>query len=195
MLSNIGIWTGIVGGIVGAVAGVLALWDRWKHRHPRLLLFAPYSFSGVDIGNGRKCLNVLCRLSNSSQKAAFIYLETMKVELAKAGNWHVVQRVDFPKGQTPKTDFSSSEKIHFGVDDVPYFSRFGTSVISRDNPFSGYLCVISDQEDILQNPTKLRISIRDCHFKEHIVKVDFAEQKKQDPHKPIQPQPASPADG
>lgn len=181
MLTTISVWIGVAGGVIGAVAGLLALRDRWKHRRPRLKLFAPYQYTGEDAASKRKCLNLLCRFSNSSQAVAFVYPETMTVQLEKAGKWYPVQQVYFPRGHSAKTDFSKGERVRCAVDDVPFLSRFDATVVTRDKPLSGYLCVTSGREDVLENPTSVRITIRDCHLKKHTMTVDFAKQKRLDP--------------
>jgi hypothetical protein len=172
---------GLIGGLVGALSGLLALWDRWKNRKPRFILFAPYNFTGQDAETRRRVLFVYLRIANLSKNRAFLYLETMSVEIKSSGKWHkaVVGNTD---SKTPfETDFPEFDKVRFGLHDVKFINRFDETIVDCDAPLCGYIPLIYKDEDII-HPEGIRIKVKDCHLKSYTMEVDFAEQqRKHDP--------------
>ena len=109
MGSSILFWTGLIGGTIGTVAGVLALIDRWRDRHPRLHLFAPHNFYCKMPSSGTEIWNILVRFSNTSRCAAYLYIETLAVDIKRHGRFHKARTLISEFGAEVQTDFSESE--------------------------------------------------------------------------------------
>jgi hypothetical protein len=184
-MDSLGFYTAVIGGItgiVGGIAGALSLHDRWKHRKPALELFAPYFYRACDSETGRLAFNVLIRISNSSKRTAYLYPETMCVQLRSDWTWSDVQVLHVLR-ETAETDFNEPQDAHFGTQDVPYLRRFEMTAISQDTPLTRYICLSSDNEYLLTHPKGIRIEIHDCHLRKHVLLIDdFEEQRiKYDP--------------
>lgn len=164
--------------VVGVIGGIWSLWDRIINRKPILKLFTPYYFSCKDGVSMQPVLMILVRISNSSQKSAFLYLETMSIEVMSNGKWYKTKRLNTEQTTPLKTDFSEAEKVRFGINDVKYLNRFGCTVVSYDNPLSGYVPVAHEEESVLTNIDKIRIKVTDCHFKSYEMEVDLKEQQR-----------------
>ena len=178
------VWPTIVGSLVilGVIGGIWSLWDRWKNRKPRLELFVPQYSTGIDAKSERCGLFLLVRISNSSQKNAYILPETISVEIEKNGKWYKTPVAWIPKKEFLETDFSEHEKVIHGVEEVQLLKRFESPVISYDYPLTRYIVATHNNDSVLKTMDKIRIKIRDCHMKLYDMCVDFEEQqKKYDP--------------
>ena len=181
-IANISFWTGLIGGL----AGLVALIDRWRDRRPHLHLFAPYYFSCFPSStplSGTSICNIFVRISNTSKCAAYLYLETLSVDLKKDGIFHKTKRLDVEFGANVATDFSQPEKIRLGIGRVPWLSRFDDTTITREKPLSGYVAVTTNDDAVVRDPEGIRLCIRDCQMKEHVMEVDLRKQMCFDPSK------------
>lgn len=164
--------------LIGVIGGIWSLWDRWRNRKPNLTLFAPYHFSCRDAKTSWPILMILARISNSSKQNAFLYLETMGIEVYSKGKWHKLQRLEIDQKTPLETDFSESEKVRFGLNDVKYLNRFGDTIVSYDKPLCGYIPAARENEAVFNEIDKIRINIKDCRFKLYKLEVDLKEQRK-----------------
>lgn len=183
-MSDISFWTGIIGGItgiIGCIAGLVALYDKFWQRRPRLTIFAPFHFTGLESGSHRPVLNVFLRIANKTQASTFLYLETMVVKVFFQGQWHKTCRLDMKPEIVPKTDLPEWQSVVFGVGEASYLSKFGNSFVTFEHPLCGYIIVTHDNRDILRKCSKLRISIEDCHSRLHTMTIDFEKQSLRDP--------------
>lgn len=175
----------IIGGIVtltGLIGGIWSLYDRWCNRKPDLMLFTPYYFTCKDATTHQPCLMILARISNSSKQNAFLYLETMGIEIFSKGKWHKLLRLETDRDTPLITDFIDSEKVRFGVNDVKYLNRFGELMVSYDKPISGYIPATHKDGSLFDKIDRIRISIKDSHFRLYRLEVDLKEQRiKHDP--------------
>jgi hypothetical protein len=177
--------------VICNVAGVVALslqgltW--WHNRAPSLMLFAPYYFTGSAPDTGRRTLNVLVRISNSSNADAFIYPETILAEVHHDGKWYRMQ-VLYSKAEGLQTDMPEGAVVSWGIDDWKPLKKFEDVVIARSHPLTRTITLSYDSPDIakgaaiLNNVTAIKLSFRDCHMKQFTLMVDFKKQReKYDP--------------
>lgn len=172
---------GIIGGFIGAISGLLALWDRWKNRKPRLYLLAPYNFSCNDAFTKRPIRLFYIRIANSSKKPAFLYIETMSIEVNSSGIWHKMEILKTDSKTPLETDFSESQKVCFGLRDMKYINRFDETVVDYDSPLCG-LVPLAFQSNTIHKIEKIKMKIKDCHLNSYTMVVDLAnQQRKHDP--------------
>jgi len=171
-------WTGLLGGLAGIISLIVTMWALWMNRSPSLHLFAPHYFVGLDAKSRVPVLNVLLRISNASERSAFLYLETMSVEMDYDGKWVQMLRLETDPDKPIQTDFSDSKALTFGLKHCRYLPRFGNPVISRDNPLSGFIALAGDSSiKDLKWPLRMRLKVFDCHFVKHVLEVNFTTQR------------------
>jgi len=173
-----------VGGIIGIVGGWWSLCDKYKNREPRLSLFVPYNWSGIDTGAQKRYCFLFIRISNSSSKSAYLYLETMSVYLKIDDKWYCTLRRD---EEVKETDFPESLKKRFGLEKANYLNRFEDNVITYDKPLCGYITVEHRNDSIFERKIQeVKIKVYDCHGKLYTLKTDLEEQLKKDPYRKYQ---------
>jgi hypothetical protein len=166
---------------LGILGGLLSLRDRWQNRKPHLQLFAPYLFWGTDVANKRRFLFLYLRIANSSQKNAYLYLETMSVMLKINGIWY---RTYFSDQEIKRTDFSDAEKLHFGIGKARVINRFEDNIITFDKPLCGYVILGHANDAIFDGAIeKVKIEVEDCHHEKSALYADLEEQLKKDPYR------------
>ena len=179
-------WAGIIGsigGIIGIIAGLWALFDRYKNRIPRIIVFAPYQFTAIDAVTGKNILSIFFRFSNLSQTPTFLYIETLKAELYydDLQEW---KKVSMLKLLTEKisTDFSKEMNVHFGINKVKNIDVFDENIIKYGYPLCGYLTFQIENKKY----SKLRGEVIDSRQKKIKFNIDFKDQKKYDPASTIE---------
>ncbi len=165
MFADIANWVGLIGGISGLVALGLQLYELQKNRKPQLKLFIPYHFTGTQHETKYRTLFLLLRISNSTNADAFLYLETLRVELLYKGIWYQVTTLDI--GEEIQTDFPEVIQHLSGVKYVKGFNKFKSPAISRNNPFSTYLPVTFPDMAVIENAEEVRITVKDCHLEKY----------------------------
>ena len=184
-MSNISFWAGIIGGtagIIGCIAGLLALYDRFWHRKPRLSIFAPYHFSGRDAVSGQPIYAIFLRIANNAKESAFLYLETMAVEIYSGNQWHKARRLEIePSIKEITTDLPEHQQVTFGLAEAPFLSKFGSTLITFEQPLCGYIVVGYPDLKVLRGISKIKISVEDCHSHLHSTIIDLRRQSLRDP--------------
>jgi hypothetical protein len=177
VVSNIGI-------IVALSLGVIQVVEWWNNREPKLELFVPQFSTGRDPNSNILALNMLVRISNSHAKNAYLFPETMSIEVKNNSTWHKTH-IAWISDRTYLVfaDISPYEQTVWGMNEVPILKRFENAVISYDNPLSRYITIVHENESVLQNVDGIRIQVRDCHMKLYKMEVDLAEQSKYDPER------------
>ena len=176
-------WIGAIGGTVGIASAIVHLRDWWVNRRPRLELFAPYQGSGVDTGLNKRFVFTVIRVSNTSRATAFLYLETLSAELRYRGQWVKATMLELPTSvEHLRTDLPEPLQRHFGLDALKPLRRFASVVVAYDSPLSGLLLLDPDSDEVCQGFDAIRLVVKDCHLKAHVLKVDLDEQRwKHDP--------------
>jgi hypothetical protein len=140
-------------------------------------LFAPYNWSGLDTGPGKKIVCFVVRLSNGSRAPAFLYLETMSVELRYAGNWVKTEWCEPPASvQHLRTDFPEELRTLLGVDVLKPLRRFQDLHVTYAAPVSGLLILRPDGDEACRGFDAIRVTVKDCHLKPHVLTADVTEQ-------------------
>lgn len=157
---------GIVGGLVGTTTGALALWDRWRHRHPQLRLSIPSAFTIRE--PSRTLLCTLLRIANNRRAVATLYLETMKAYIRSNRVWHEVNINTMSKAGQPGARHPSMDdnKVWLsGIEEVPGLKRFTENVVEFDHPLTGYLALVSPDAALFESADEVKFVIEDCHGK------------------------------
>jgi hypothetical protein len=180
-IRNFAVIIGVIVGFFGVIGGLLSLHDRWANRCPDLELFTPYNWSGIDIGNQKRFLCLYLRISNNSQRSAYLYLETMSVMVKINGNWYQTYFID---EEVKETDLPEAGKQRLGLGRAHFLNRFEDNVITFDKPLCGYIIVGYDNDSIFNGSLEeVKIEVEDCHEKKYILYTDLAEQLKRDPYR------------
>jgi hypothetical protein len=169
------------------VAGI-QIYEWYKNRQPKLELFIPQYSTGRDPNSNTIVLNMLVRISNSRVKNAYLFPETMSVEVKNNGTWYKTQ-IEWIPNITYLTfaDITPHQQTIWGMNEVPVLKRFENPVIKYDNPLSRYITVTHKKsESVLKNPSDIRIKVRDCHMQLYTMEVDLSKQKKYDPDREMQ---------
>lgn len=176
---SLGPIVGFVGGIVGIIAGLWALLDRYKNRHPRIKVFAPYQWTGNDSVTGKHILSVFFRISNISQTPTYLYLETLKAEIyyTELQKWESIQTIKLLTDKIA-TDFSEGMIKQFGINKAKYLDVFDDCIVKFSEPLCGYILFNIQNEKY----SKIRGEILDSRHKKITFEVDFENQKKYDPY-------------
>lgn len=181
-LKKFALLVGIIAGLVGVVGGWITLYDKWRNRKPKLSLWVPYNWTGEDIGAQKRFLALYLRISNTSNKEAYLYLETMSVSLKIKNNWYRVYLSDLPYEGIKETDFPERELRHFGIGKVKFLNRFEDNIVTFEKPLCGYV-VVGYKDDSIFNESidMIRLEVEDCHRKKHILYTDLEKQLESDP--------------
>jgi hypothetical protein len=173
IVSNIGIITALF-------LGIIQITEWWNNRKPNLELFIPQFSTGRDSNSNILALNMLVRISNSRVTNAYIFPETMSIEIKSNGTWHKTQIAWIPdKTHLVFADISRYEQTMWGMNEVPILKRFENPVITYYTPLSRYITVTHEEnESVLKNPTDIRIKVRDCHMELYTLDVNLSEQQK-----------------
>jgi hypothetical protein len=176
---NFGSTVGLIGGIVGIIASLWTFYDRFKNRKPKIKVFAPYQWNANDTITGQLTLFIFFRFSNISQTPTYLYLETLKTEIyySDSQKWESIQNIKLLTDKV-QTDFSEAKKNEFGIEKAKYLNVFDDCFVKYSEPLCGYLLfqIRSDKY------TKLKGEIIDSRHKKIDFEIDFAKQKKLDPH-------------
>lgn len=166
----------ISGGIIGLIGGCISIYEIWTNRKPKLQLFAPFYWQGQDTKAGLT-LSILIRISNSTKKSAFLYFETISVEIKKNDIW-VKGKVLTVMSDTITCDLPIETQVLYGINKVAYLNSFTDAIIERNNPLTKYIAIGGLDKEYLLNPEGVRIIVEDCHHKKYTLKVeDFVIQK------------------
>jgi hypothetical protein len=170
-VAHLGLITGLLGLIAGILALVLQGYDSWKKRRPRLRLFVPYCFAGTHAPSRRLVIFVLVRVSNLSERPAFLYLETLKVHLRLNGSWIAAPVLDFPQGEHVNTDFPDSMNQSAGIKYIKALNRFDSPVVALDNPYARYLGLVCDGADV-KAIDRVRLEFQGCDLVQYQLEAD-----------------------
>ena len=177
-LKKWGIIIGLVGGIVGAILGGWGLYDRYEQRRPKLAVFIPYHWAGKDQETGDIYILYL-RISNISQAPAYLYMETLKIEIFENNKWQKAQVLHLPSNRPLVTDLPTGWASTVGIFDAKPINRFTDGLVTYDKPLCGYLFVKSPFKKSDPKLSKVRVSVFDSYLKKkhpHIIDVDISEQ-------------------
>ena len=164
---------GIIGGIAGFTALAVQGYLMWQKRKPDLKLFVPYNFSGDHAGSGQRMMFCLVRISNLSERPAYLYLETLKAEVLYKNRWHPVEVPSFSEQVNMSFDLPEQVQFHTGVKQIPFFNKFSSPVISLDNPYSRYFAVTCHDRGAMEQGERLRLEFKDCNFTKHVLEADI----------------------
>ena len=173
-------WTGFLGGVAGLAALVMQGYDVWKRRRPVLRLWVPFCFVGTHASSKQRVLFALIRISNTSERPAYLYLETLRAHVYLTGGWHEVGVLAFPGDTLVNTDLPETARLHAGIEYIKAFSRFDNAVVSLDTPFSRYLGLTSADAELTAAPGRLRVSVKDCNLVAYELEADI--QASEPPH-------------
>ncbi len=167
---------GICGGIIGLIGGCISIYEIWKNRKPKLKLFAPFYWFGQDT-KATSTLSILIRISNASKKSAFLYFETISVEIKKDDIW-AKGKVLTVMSDTIICDLPNETQVLYGINKVAYLNSFTDAIIEHNNPLTKYIAIGGLDKEYLLKPEGIRIIVEDCHHKIYTLKVDdFVKQK------------------
>lgn len=174
---------GFLGAIIALTNGLYTIYAVVKNRKPELKAFIPYNFTGyADADKPKPILGLLVRIANERRNSAYLYLETMSIDIKYNNTWHTTE-ILMTDSKTPfKPQFDeTSEYIRFGVNDVGYLNRFADNRITYDKPITGYIIVTYTDREALKGFDKVRVRVRDSHMRLHDMIVDLGKQLKYDP--------------
>ncbi|MCC5879712.1 MAG: hypothetical protein JJU03_07450 [Idiomarina sp.] len=164
-------------GIIGGLAGLLALAVQgyliWQKRKPDLKLFVPYNFSGDHTESGQRMMFCLVRISNLSERPAYVYFETLKAEVLYKNRWHPVEVPSFSQQANMDFDLPEAVQFHTGVKQIPFFNKFSSPVISLDNPYSRYFAVTCHDRGAIDHGERLRLEFKDCNLTKHVLEAEI----------------------
>jgi hypothetical protein len=164
---------GVVGGVAGFIALAVQGYALWQKRKPELKLFVPYNFSGDLAGSGSRVKFCLVRISNLSERPAYVYFETLKAEILYKNRWHPVEVPSFADNTKMEFDLPDDVQFHTGVKQFPFFNKFSSPVISLDKPYSRYFAAICHDREAMEHGEKLRIQFKDCNLISHTLEADI----------------------
>lgn len=163
----------VIGGLAGFTAFVIQGIQLWKNRSPSLRLFIPYHFTGSASENNQRFLFCLVRISNLSERPAFIYLETLRAEVLFKGRWYQMSVISFPKDKQLETDFPDHLIYYSGLKDVQHFNKFSGPIISLDNPYSSYIPITYSESNVVEGAERLRLEFKDCNLEKYVIESDI----------------------
>lgn len=166
----IGVIGGIIGGIIGIITGLWTLFDRLKNSKPQIKIFIPFSFKSNDAITHDYLLHLYIRFSNLTQVPAFIFLETLEVELYsdESKKWHKAQRLTLINEKIT-TDFSKEMEKMLGVNIAKTLSVFDETLIMFNKPLSGYLTFKVENRKY----SKIKGTVKDSRHKRLKIKSDL----------------------
>lgn len=175
---NVVNWIGLIGGAAGLIALGLEGYRLWMKRRPSLTLFVPYHFTGDDASSRQRMLFALVRISNHSERTAYLYLETLRAEVKFKGRWYPMSVPSFPPSVTFHCDLPETIQHHAGVKYIRFFNKFDPAVIALDKPFSRYFGMTCHDRVAVENAERLRLEVKDCNLVRYIIEADI---QKNDP--------------
>jgi hypothetical protein len=168
-------WTGVLG--IGGIAGIAALgfqsYDLWSRRVPNLKLFVPYNFKGTHSESKDRFIFALVRISNSSYREAFIYLETLRAEVLFKKRWYQMSVPSFPANHGAQFDLPEEVQHYAGVKYISFFNKFDSPVISLDKPYSRYIGLYCSNPNIVEGAEKLKLEFKDCNLRRYTLIADI----------------------
>lgn len=164
---------GIIGGLAGFVALAIQGYLMWQKRKPDLKLFVPYHFSGDISESGQRMMFCLVRISNLSERPAYVYFETLKAEVLYRNRWHPVEIPSFADGANVNFDLHEDIQFHAGVKQIPFFNKFSSPVISLDNPYAKYFALTCHDRAAMDHGERLRLEFKDCNLTKHVLEADI----------------------
>lgn len=163
----------LIGGLAGLIALVVQGFQLYMKRSPSLKLFVPYHFTGSASHNNQRLLFCLTRISNLSERAAFIYLETLRAEVLFKGRWYQMSVWSIPKGKNLETDIPEHIQHEAGIKYIDPFNKFSNPVISLDKPYASYIPITSTEQAVVEGAERLRLEMRDCNLKKYIIEAEI----------------------
>ncbi len=165
--------TALIGGLAGFTALAVQGIHLWKNRNPSLKMFVPYHFTGSASHNNQRLLFCLVRISNLSDRPAFVYLETLRAEVLFKKRWYQMSVWNFPKGQSLQTDIPEPIQHDAGIKDVPPLNKFSSPVISLDNPYSAYIPITCSEQAVVEGGERLKLEFKDCNLKTYVIEAEI----------------------
>jgi hypothetical protein len=177
------VWQAVsnIGVIVALTLGVIQVIEWRNNRTPKLHLFVPEYYTGTDVGANKRFLAVLVRISNFTQKNAYLFPETMAVKVKSKGKWYRTEIKWIPK-EYIETDFTEYEKVLHGTSEVKLLKRFESPVIAYDNPLTRFIVLSCEDTSLLENIDGIKIYVEDCHQIPHIMSVENLEEQRKRHH-------------
>ena len=166
-------WVGILGGLAGLLALAIEGYGYWKKRKPQLALFVPYHFTGDEAQSKQRILFALVRISNASERAAHLYLETLRAEVLFKGRWYQMSVPSFAPKANMEFDLPEPIQHHAGVKYFQFFNKFDAAVITLDNPYSRYIGMTCLDRGVVEKAERLRIEVKDCNLTRYIIEADI----------------------
>lgn len=162
---------GILGGLAGVLALVIQGYTMWRNRLPKLVMFVSNVITG-ELNNQRHLI-LMIRIANTSERPAYMYLETLYAEVLFNGRWHHAPTLIFPPGAKLHFDLSAEHQQQSGVKEIKFIEKFEDALITLDRPYSRYLPLAPQKVTHLEQVTRLRIKLKDCNLHEHVVEADL----------------------
>jgi hypothetical protein len=166
-------WVGILGGVAGLLALGIEGYDHWKKRKPQLTLFIPYHFTGDEAQSKQRMLFALARISNTSERTAHLYLETLRAEVLFKGRWYQMSVPSFAPEANLQFDLPEPIQHHAGVKYFKFFNKFDATVISLDKPYSIFIGMTCLDRGVVDNAERLRIEVKDCNLSKYTIEADI----------------------
>jgi hypothetical protein len=170
---NVSDWVGVLGGLAGLLALGVEGYALWLKRRPELILFVPYHFTGDHAQSKQRMLFALIRISNTSERVAHLYLETLRAEVLFKGCWYPMSVVSFSPKSNMEFDLPEPIQHHAGIKYFNFFNKFDPAVVSLDSPYSRYLGMTCPDRGVLENAERLRIEFKDCNLHHYIIEADI----------------------
>lgn len=168
---------GVVGGLAGMGALCIEGVSLWRKRIPRLTMFIPYHGGGQNTA-GQEVMFLLVRISNSSERIAHMYLETLSAELLHKRKWHQAIVPSYRKDVTLSFDLDLEIQHQSGIRSFEPFNKFDKAIITMDEPYCRYISLYCDMGAELREAEELRITVYDCNLRKYKIKGKIL---KQDP--------------
>jgi hypothetical protein len=166
-------WVGVIGGISGFAALAVQGYTLWLKRRPALNLFVPYHFSTSDLNSKQRVLFALVRISNTSERPAYLYLETLRAEVLFKGRWYQMCVRNFPPQAPLQFDLPERIQHHAGVKYFKVFHKFDSALISLDRPYSTYVGLTFHDPNVVNNADRLRLEVKDCNLVKYTIEADI----------------------
>jgi hypothetical protein len=166
-------WIGVIGGAAGLVALAVQGYVLWLKRKPALILFVPYHFTGDEPNSKHRLLFALVRISNTSERPAHLYLETLRAEVLFKGRWYQMSVPSFAPQATMQFDLPEPVQYYAGIKYFKFFNKFDSAVIPLDLPYSRYLGLAFHDPSVVNNAERLRLEVKDCNMIKYVIEADI----------------------
>jgi hypothetical protein len=166
-------WVGVIGGIAGFAALAVQGYALWLKRRPALNLFVPYHFTGDEPNSKQRVLFALVRISNTSERPAHLYLETLRAEVLFKGRWYQMSVLSFAPHADMHFDLPEPVQHYAGLKYFKLFNKFDGAVIPLDHPYSRYLGLAFHDPSVVNNAERLRFEVKDCNLVKYTVEADI----------------------